>query len=155
MFVEVAPNSTILILGTGLTMVDAAIGLSESGHRGPIVAVSRRGLLPRAHTRVEPAQIIQTELPSPARLASFLGWLRGRAREEFKGAEIGEASLMVSARTCKGSGAPCRTGSAEGFSNTRGPGGTSIDTAWRRRSKRRSDHLRPLAGCVNRHRLIY
>src|ERR1700719_808426 len=42
-----APDSTILILGTGLTMVDAAIALSESGHRGPIVALSRRGLLPQ------------------------------------------------------------------------------------------------------------
>ena len=52
-----APDSTILILGTGLTMVDAAIALSESGHRGPIVALSRRGLLPQAHRRVEPAPI--------------------------------------------------------------------------------------------------
>jgi uncharacterized NAD(P)/FAD-binding protein YdhS len=38
-----APDSTILIVGTGLTMVDAAIALSESGHLGPIVALSRRG----------------------------------------------------------------------------------------------------------------
>jgi uncharacterized NAD(P)/FAD-binding protein YdhS len=79
-----APDSTILILGTGLTMVDAAIALSESGHLGPIVALSRRGLLPQAHRRVGPAQITQTELPSPARLASFLGWLRARAREEIQ-----------------------------------------------------------------------
>jgi uncharacterized NAD(P)/FAD-binding protein YdhS len=79
-----ARDSTILILGTGLTMVDAAIALSESGHRGPVVALSRRGLLPQAHRRVEPAPISQTELPSPARLASLLGWLRARAREEMQ-----------------------------------------------------------------------
>src|ERR1700727_2024723 len=79
-----APNSTILILGTGLTMVDAAIALSESGHRGPIVAISRRGLLPQAHRRVDVAPIAQTELPSPARLASFLRWLRARARDEMR-----------------------------------------------------------------------
>jgi uncharacterized NAD(P)/FAD-binding protein YdhS len=79
-----APDSTILILGTGLTMVDAAIALSESGHRGPIVALSRRGLLPQGHRRVEAAPIKQTELPSPARLASFLGWLRARARDEIQ-----------------------------------------------------------------------
>jgi uncharacterized NAD(P)/FAD-binding protein YdhS len=79
-----APDSTILILGTGLTMVDAAIALSESGHRGPIVALSRRGLLPQAHRRVEPAQITEAELPSPARLASFLNWLRARARNEMQ-----------------------------------------------------------------------
>ena len=79
-----APDSTILILGTGLTMVDAAIALSESGHRGPIVALSRRGLLPQAHRRVDVAPIAQTELPSPARLASFLHWLRARARDEMR-----------------------------------------------------------------------
>jgi hypothetical protein len=48
-----APDSTILILGTGLTMVDAGIALSESGHRGAIVALSWRGFLPQAHRRVD------------------------------------------------------------------------------------------------------
>ena len=43
-----APDSTILILGTGLTMVDAGISLSESGHRGPIVALSPRSSAARA-----------------------------------------------------------------------------------------------------------
>jgi uncharacterized NAD(P)/FAD-binding protein YdhS len=80
-----APDSTILILGTGLTMVDAAIALSESGHRGPIVALSRRGLLPQAHRRVDVAPIAQAELPSPATLAPFVHWLRARARDEMQG----------------------------------------------------------------------
>jgi len=79
-----APDSTILILGTGLTMVDAAIALSESGHRGPIVALSRRGLLPQAHRRVDVAPIAQTELPSPATLAPVLHWLRARARDKMR-----------------------------------------------------------------------
>jgi uncharacterized NAD(P)/FAD-binding protein YdhS len=79
-----ARDSTILILGTGLTMVDAAIALSESGHRGPIVALSRRGLLPQAHRRVDVAPIAQTELPSPATLAPVLHWLRARARDEMQ-----------------------------------------------------------------------
>jgi uncharacterized NAD(P)/FAD-binding protein YdhS len=79
-----APDSTILILGTGLTMVDAAIALSESGHRGPIVALSRRGLLPQAHRRVDVAPIAQAELPSPATLAPFVHWLRARARDEMQ-----------------------------------------------------------------------
>jgi uncharacterized NAD(P)/FAD-binding protein YdhS len=79
-----ATDSTILILGTGLTMVDAAIALSESGHRGPIVVLSRRGLLPQAHRPVEPAPITQTELPSPERLASLVRWLRARTRHEIQ-----------------------------------------------------------------------
>jgi uncharacterized NAD(P)/FAD-binding protein YdhS len=79
-----APDSTIMILGTGLTMVDAAISLSESGHRGPIAALSRRGLLPQAHRRVETAPIQETELPSPAKFAAFLHWLRARVRNEMR-----------------------------------------------------------------------
>ena len=77
-----APDSTILILGTGQTMVDAAVSLKELGHRGPIVAVSRRGLLPQAHRRVGPTPIAENELPSSRKLAPFLNWLRARAREE-------------------------------------------------------------------------
>jgi uncharacterized NAD(P)/FAD-binding protein YdhS len=79
-----ALDSTILILGTGLTMVDAAISLSESGHRGPIVALSRRGLLPQAHRRVDHEPIAESEPPSPAKLAPFLHWLRARTRDEMK-----------------------------------------------------------------------
>jgi uncharacterized NAD(P)/FAD-binding protein YdhS len=43
------PTSPLLLVGTGLTMVDVCLTLTEGGHRGPIHAVSRRGLLPTAH----------------------------------------------------------------------------------------------------------
>ena len=43
------PNADMLVLGTGLTMVDTVISLLDRGHKGRIVAVSRRGLLPRLH----------------------------------------------------------------------------------------------------------
>jgi len=40
-----------ILLGTGLTMVDAFLTLSEAGWRGTIHAVSRNGLLPLSHFR--------------------------------------------------------------------------------------------------------
>lgn len=43
------PDAPVLLLGTGLTMVDIALKLAEDGHRGPMTAISRRGLLPAAH----------------------------------------------------------------------------------------------------------
>lgn len=45
-------DARLLVVGTGLTMVDIVATLNRRGHRGPIVALSRHGLLPQAHTDV-------------------------------------------------------------------------------------------------------
>jgi len=47
----------VVLLGTGLTMVDAALALQRRGHRGTIHALSRHGLLPHMHAEASvPAQ---------------------------------------------------------------------------------------------------
>ena len=77
-----APSgATLLILGTGLTMVDTALALQEQGHRGRIVALSRRGLPPHAHRAVEPSPIDANAAPFDRDIATQLRWLRSLARE--------------------------------------------------------------------------
>ncbi len=46
---HIDPSAPILLLGTGLTMVDLALKLAAKGHNGKMHAVSRRGLLPATH----------------------------------------------------------------------------------------------------------
>ncbi len=74
-------DSTLLILGTGLTMVDTATALNERGHLGRIVAVSRRGLIPHAHRDVEALPIDASVAPLDRDLATICRWLRGLARQ--------------------------------------------------------------------------
>lgn len=73
-----AKDDPVLVLGTGLTMVDYVLSLLREGHQGPIVAMSRRGLLPNAHRRIEPLSIDAADVPFGADASRLLRWFRGR-----------------------------------------------------------------------------
>lgn len=77
----VDPDARIVIVGTGLTMVDCVLSLLKSGQRGQILSISRRGLLPQGHTATRPMAIELGDLPLGAPISALLSWLRGLARE--------------------------------------------------------------------------
>ena len=78
---QIPQDGRVLILGTGLTMVDTVLSLLQSGHTGPIVALSRRGLLPHVHRDVVATPINADEVPFGAGVAHLLRWLRARAEQ--------------------------------------------------------------------------
>jgi uncharacterized NAD(P)/FAD-binding protein YdhS len=70
-------GGSALLVGTGLTMVDHVLSLHAARHKGRIVALSRRGLIPRAHADFEPAPVDKADLPSGLR--GMFRWLRKRS----------------------------------------------------------------------------
>jgi len=84
-FAGLAPDRPLLILGTGLTMIDTVISLLDRGHQGPIYALSRRGLLPRVHLATQggalPSPWIFDEPPRATSLSRLLRLIRASCRE--------------------------------------------------------------------------
>lgn len=70
-----ARGGDLLLVGTGLTMVDMAVSLEEAGFSGRILAASRRGLVPRAHLSPAAAPL---EWQPPARLGELVRAVRAR-----------------------------------------------------------------------------
>lgn len=48
-FESIDSEASVLIIGTGLSMVDVVLKLEAAGHTGPVTAISTRGLLPAVH----------------------------------------------------------------------------------------------------------
>ncbi|MFT3731779.1 MAG: FAD/NAD(P)-binding protein [Hyphomicrobium sp.] len=72
---------SILLLGTGLSMVDHVQSLIAAGYQGTIYALSRRGLLPQPHRPIEPAVIDSSDVPFGEGLVTVFRWFRARAEK--------------------------------------------------------------------------
>jgi uncharacterized NAD(P)/FAD-binding protein YdhS len=81
---RIGPNDEVIIVGTGLTMVDMVLWLDATGRKGRIWALSRRGLMPRVHGAAHdhpeaPTEALKTgplshRLREARRLTSDGGW---------------------------------------------------------------------------------
>lgn len=78
---DLPADKDVVILGTGLTMVDIIVSLRANGHKGNITALSRRGLFPRAHKVHQAVESFmdKTNLPTTACSLMRIVHQKGRA----------------------------------------------------------------------------
>jgi uncharacterized NAD(P)/FAD-binding protein YdhS len=73
---RICDGSPVLVVGTGLTMVDLATTATRANKDTVVYAISRHGLLPRPH-RCPPSPAAEMSLPGgEVRLAGLLGMVR-------------------------------------------------------------------------------
>lgn len=83
-------DASVLLIGTSLTMIDVLISLLEHGHKGPIVALSRRGLVPHRHP---PAPIPTPQADTSDLFTGSLSQRTARFRAKLR-AGLGWPGLM-------------------------------------------------------------
>ena len=82
----IAPHARVALLGCGLTALDVLTSLKQAGHTGPILMLSRRGLLPTAHRhlhshRRDLSHVVQRLLSEPATTLNYLRSVRRSTKE--------------------------------------------------------------------------
>ncbi|MCC3157572.1 FAD-dependent oxidoreductase [Hymenobacter sp. 15J16-1T3B] len=82
---SIGADESVLLIGTGLTALDALVALRADGHRGPLLAVSRHGQWPAPHS---PAPVT----PYPNYYATHVAGLR----------TVGEVLRVVRQQMAKG-----------------------------------------------------
>ncbi len=81
----IGADQAVIIAGTGLTMVDTVVTLAGQGHRGPITAISRRGLLPQPHRPGACRPLAPVAPPRGAPISELMRWLRAGVAAQATG----------------------------------------------------------------------
>lgn len=74
------PPGPVMLIGTGLTMVDVALSLNDAQHGRPMLALSRRGLAPLEHDGAPPL-ILPAPPANDLSPPQAFAWLRSAAAE--------------------------------------------------------------------------
>lgn len=80
-YFDIPADAPVAIFGTGLSMVDSVLSLLDRGHRGPIHAISRRGLVPARHVPVEPFKVDTDSLFVASGIVGLLRRVRSLMQE--------------------------------------------------------------------------
>jgi uncharacterized NAD(P)/FAD-binding protein YdhS len=73
-------DAPVLLIGTGLTMMDMVVSLHSRHHQGKIYAVSRRGLLPLTHRSTKPYPAFLTPDTAPKTIRGLLRCIRSEVQ---------------------------------------------------------------------------
>lgn len=80
-YFDVPADAPVAIFGTGLSMIDSVLSLLDKGHRAPIYAISRRGLLPARHAPAQAVPIAADDLPVSLGLPKLMQRVRAMMAE--------------------------------------------------------------------------
>jgi len=84
-------NESVLIIGTGLTMVDNVLSLIDNGFMGKIYAVSTRGYFPLSHKKRKPYTDILEEIHPPYEISNLYNIFRKHIKIVLSKGITGEA----------------------------------------------------------------
>ncbi len=76
----IRPDQSVLILGSGLTMVDVVVTLARQGHHAPLTVLSRHGLLPAIHRVCPPWPGFVGKTALPETISARLALVRAEVR---------------------------------------------------------------------------
>ncbi len=81
----IPPEDDVLIVGTGLSMIDAVLTLHHHHHQGKIYAISRHGLLPLPHVHTEIPETFSFDSRAlPATFRELMRYIRTASKQHMQ-----------------------------------------------------------------------